>query len=82
VAARAHLAWVGSNGAAGDRPIRLFIESWENPQPQVPIRSVDMVTGSQSPGREAPAPFLVGLTVEEAGAAAPAAPGAAPEVSS
>jgi hypothetical protein len=48
---------------------------WENPRPQVPIRSVDMVTGSQSPGREAPAPFLVGLTVEQAGAAPPAAPG-------
>ena len=82
VAARTRLAWVGSNGAAGDRPIRLFLESWENPRPQVSIRSVDMVTGSQTPGREAPAPFLVGLTVEEAGAAAPAAPGATPEVSS
>jgi hypothetical protein len=82
VAAQTHLAWVGSNGAAGDRPIRLFLESWENPRPQVSIGSVDMVTGSQSPGREAPAPFLVGLTVEEAGAVPPAAPGAAPEVSS
>ena len=77
VAAQTRLAWVGSNGAAGGRPIRLFLKSWENPRPQVLIRSVDMVTGSQSPGREAPALFLVGLTVEEAGAAAPAAPSTA-----
>lgn len=79
VAAQTRLAWVGSNGAAGDRPIRLFLESWENPRPYVTIRSVDMVTGSQAPGREAAAPFLAGLTVEEASAAPPAfgAPSAA-----
>jgi hypothetical protein len=75
VAAQTRLAWVGDNAAAADRPIRLFVKSWENPRPQVPIRSVDMVTGSQPPGPEAPAPFLVGLTVEEAGTAPPAAPG-------
>jgi hypothetical protein len=75
VAAQTRLVWVGSNGAAGDRPIRLFLKSWENPRPQVPIRSVDMVTGSQSSGAGAPAPFLAGLTVEAAGAAPPAASG-------
>jgi hypothetical protein len=74
-AAQTRLAWVGNNAAAGGRPIRLFVKSWENPRPQVPIRSVDMVAGSQSPGPEAPAPFLVGLTVEKAGAEPPAAPG-------
>jgi hypothetical protein len=72
VAAQTHLAWVGSNGAAGDRQIRLFLKSWTNPRPQVEISCVDMVTGSQSPGQGAAAPFMVGLTVEEAAAGAPA----------
>jgi hypothetical protein len=75
-AAQTHLAWVGSNGAAGHRPIRLFLKSWTNPRPQVEISSVDMMTGSQSPGPGAAAPFMVGLTVEEAGTEAPAAPAA------
>src|SRR5262249_12578264 len=82
VAAQTHLAWVGRNGAAGGRPLPLFLASGANPRPRVPTRSADRVTGSQPPGREAPAPFLVGLTAEEAGAAPAAAPGATADVSS
>ena len=63
-AAQNHIAWVGSNDAAGSRPIRLFIKSWDNPRPDVPIESLDMVTGTQAGGRSAPAPFLVGVTAE------------------
>jgi hypothetical protein len=63
-AAQNHIAWVGNNDAAGSTPIRLFTKSWENPRPKVAIESLDMVTGSQAGGRSAPAPFLVGLTVE------------------
>jgi hypothetical protein len=75
-AARYRVAWRGSNGASSSHRegIRLFIKSWENPRPDVPIRSMDMVTGSQQPGRSAPAPFLVGLTAEEA-----PTPGSPPE---
>jgi hypothetical protein len=62
--ARSHLAWVGTNDAANS-PIRLFMKSWTNPSPEVPIRTLDMVTGTQAPGHGAAAPFLVGLTVEE-----------------
>jgi hypothetical protein len=64
---RARVAWSGSNEAAarlGSR-IRLYISSWENPYPEKTIRSLDMVTGEQAAGRAAPAPFLVGLTMEQ-----------------
>jgi hypothetical protein len=66
--AERHVAWVGRNDAAENAgmPIRLYMKAWENPSPEVPIRSVDMVTGDQAPGHGAPAPFLVGLTVETA----------------
>jgi hypothetical protein len=63
--ARPHLVWVGTNAAAAS-PIRLFMKTWQNPRPEVPIRSLDLVAGTQSPGRGAAAPFLVGLTVETA----------------
>jgi hypothetical protein len=65
---RARVAWTGKNEAS-DR-IRLYMSSWENPYPQRVIRSLDMVTGEQTAGQEAPAPFLVGLTTEQASAAA------------
>jgi len=65
-AAQQRGVWTGRNGASNG-PIRLFLQSWQTPRPEVPIRSLDMVTGSQPPGHAAPAPFLVGLTVEEAG---------------
>jgi hypothetical protein len=67
------MVWVGSNDAA-DSAVRLFMKSWKNPRPEVPIRSVDLVTGTQTPGEGAAAPFLVGLTVEEGAPAAARAP--------
>jgi hypothetical protein len=64
--ARARVAWRGSNEAA-DRhrsQIRLYMSTWENPYPERTIRNLDMVTGPQAASREAPVPFLVGLTLE------------------
>jgi outer membrane lipoprotein-sorting protein len=51
------LAWQ-STPATGD-PRRLYLTSWTNPRPEVPIRSLDYVSGMAGP-----APFLVALTVE------------------
>lgn len=61
---RARVAWSGSNEASSR--IRLYMRSWQNPYPEKRIRSVDMVTGEQAAGRSAVAPFLVGLTAEQA----------------
>jgi hypothetical protein len=64
---RARIAWTGSNEAsARSGGIRLYLRSWENPYPERPIASLDMVTGEQAAGRSAPSPFLVGLTAEQA----------------
>jgi hypothetical protein len=64
----ARVAWIGSNQAAAsaNSRIRLYMKSWENPYPERTIRSLDMVTGEQPSGESAPAPFLVGLTAEQA----------------
>jgi hypothetical protein len=64
---RAQVAWSGSNEASSQRHsgIRLYLSSWENPYPERTIRSLDMVTGEQGAGPAAPAPFLVGLTLEQ-----------------
>jgi hypothetical protein len=66
---RGRVVWNGSNEASrGMRSgIRLYMRSWENPYPEKVIRSIDMVTGEQAAGPEAPAPFLVGLTIEQEG---------------
>jgi tRNA A-37 threonylcarbamoyl transferase component Bud32 len=54
-------AWVGQNPHTRKlrKHIRLFKTTWENPFPEVEVRSVDFV--SACPG---PCPFLVALTVE------------------
>jgi hypothetical protein len=54
-------AWLGQNPHTRklQRHIRLFKTTWENPFPEVEVRSVDFV--SVCPG---PCPFLVALTVE------------------
>jgi hypothetical protein len=80
-AARHRVSWRGTNGATAraNTHIRLFTKTWENPRPEVEIRSLDMTTGNQAPGEGAPAPFLVGLTVEEARPGAPDAELPAPE---
>jgi len=64
---RARVAWSGSNEASSRlrSKIRLWVSSWTNPYPQKPIVTLDMVTGEQPAGPQAPAPFLVGLTVEQ-----------------
>jgi hypothetical protein len=64
--ALSRVVWTGRNDAAssfGDG-IRLFMKRWENPYPDRAIESLDMVTGDQSPGADAPAPFLVAVTAD------------------
>ena len=55
------VAWTGTNNAskAMNHVIRLCKATWENPQPAVPVRSVDLVAE-----HETVAPFLVALTAE------------------
>lgn len=54
------LAWVGTNAATGERNrIRLYVRSWSNPRPEVPIATLDFVST-----RSVSYPFLVALTVE------------------
>jgi hypothetical protein len=64
--ASSHAVWHGSNEAAASHGtgIQLFMKSWQNPNPDTPIETLDMVTGDQSAGRGSPAPFLVGLTAQ------------------
>jgi hypothetical protein len=74
---RAQVAWSGSNEASARMRsrIRLYLSSWENPYPERTLQSLDMVIGEQAAGPEAPAPFLVGLTLEqESQPALPASP--------
>jgi hypothetical protein len=61
-----HMVWHGHNDAASrhDTGIRLFMKRWENPEPDTPIETLDMVTGDQPAGPGSPAPFLLGLTAD------------------
>ena len=63
-AALSQIVWTGSNEAASRHGvgIRLFMKTWTNPEPDREIQSLEMVTGDQSPGQGAPAPFLVAVT--------------------
>jgi hypothetical protein len=74
----AQIAWSGSNEASARNRsrIRLYMKSWENPYPHQTIWSVDLVTGQQAAGPASPAPFLVGLTVEQG--SGPAGGGSSP----
>ncbi len=57
----ARVVWTGSNPVT-DRykaSLRLFLRSYENPRPEVEVRSIDFVS-SLTPA----APFLVAMTVE------------------
>ncbi len=60
-AGRAQIAWKGSNVAskANGPVLRLYKRTWENPLPDLEIRSIDFV--SAHAGTE---PFLVALTAE------------------
>ena len=55
------VAWTGTNGVSkrAGSSIRLFLTTWLNPVPSVPIESIDVVTG-----RAGPAPFLIAITAE------------------
>jgi hypothetical protein len=61
-----HVVWRGKNDAASRSGvgIRLFMKTWENPRPEMPIASLDMVTGDQPARQNAPAPFLAALTAQ------------------
>lgn len=55
------VAWTGTNNAskAMNHVIRLYAATWENPQPAVSVRAVDLVAE-----HETAAPFLIALTAE------------------
>jgi WD40 repeat protein len=55
------IAWTGTNAAsrAAGRTIRLFKTTWENPYPEVEVKSIDFVST-----HDIAAPFLVAITVE------------------
>jgi hypothetical protein len=55
------VAWTGTNaaGKVEGRPIRLFMTTWENVAPDVPIDTIDFVSAMVTP-----APFLVAITAE------------------
>jgi hypothetical protein len=55
--AGAQIIDLGKNAA--NIPVRLFLKSWQNPRPAVPIATIDFATEWTGA-----APFLVGLTVE------------------
>jgi hypothetical protein len=59
------VVWTGRNDAASRNGvgIRLFMKTWVNPHPERVIESLDMVTGNQPPGTNAPSPFLVAVTL-------------------
>jgi hypothetical protein len=57
------IAWTGisanTSSVAEGRDIRLFKTTWENPLPEVPLRSIDLIS---THGRAAP--FVVAITAE------------------
>ena len=55
------VAWLGENAVSkkAGRKIRLFLTTWSNLAPSVPIESVDFVSTMATP-----APFLVAITAE------------------
>jgi WD40 repeat protein len=52
------IAWTGAN-TRNDRQKRLFKTTWENPQPDVEVKSIDFVST-----HEVAAPFLVAITAQ------------------
>ena len=57
----ATVAWEGSNAASRElgMSLRLYKMTWDNPQPEAEINSIDFVSAM-----EKPAPFLIAITVE------------------
>jgi hypothetical protein len=59
---RGKVAWIGSNENSRmfNVNIRLYLSTWENPQPDKKVRSIDYI----STGNTAAAPFCVAMTAE------------------
>jgi len=60
-AERAVVAWTGTNrwSALRNSSLRLFKSSWENPRPDVEIKTIDYVSALRRA-----APFLIAITAE------------------
>jgi hypothetical protein len=58
----ASVVWTGSNAAtdAVSASLRLYKRTYENPKPELTIETIDFIST-----REASAPFLVALTLED-----------------
>ena len=58
---RLFVAWESTSKASGamGRRIRLFKSTWENPSPELAIKSIDFLST-----HETAAPFLVAITIE------------------
>lgn len=62
-ASRADIGWTGMNAASRDFrnravELRLFVRPWENPKPDVPISSIDLVSLNETMS----SPFLIAVT--------------------
>jgi hypothetical protein len=57
----AEVAWTGSNSrsAYNGKTVQLFKFTWQNPRPQVEVRSLDLISAMTNA-----APFVVAITVE------------------
>ena len=61
-ATKAQLAWEGSSVGSrkqGSASMRLFKRTWDNPVPDVEIKTIDLVAAPATPQ-----PFLVAITAE------------------
>jgi hypothetical protein len=56
------VAWTGQNAVSksAGKSLRLFLTTWTNTTPEVPIESIDYVSSMS-----VPAPFLIAITVEQ-----------------
>lgn len=64
-ASRAEIGWTGTNEASRDFrnrtvQLRLFVRSWKNPKPDVPVSSIDVVSLNETMC----SPFLIAVTCE------------------
>jgi hypothetical protein len=61
---RGKLAWEGTNEAAAkfEAKVKLYLQTWENPQPKKKVTAIDFVATAPDSGA---APFCVAITAEE-----------------
>jgi hypothetical protein len=65
---RSNVVWIGNNPHLRRRqearhtqtPLRLYLSTWENPRPSLPVSSLDMISASQTA-----TPFCVAITLEK-----------------